>query len=142
VRTINGLKEWAILDYKTHGHPPEKKHLRKTKEGTQWIDLQLPLYRMMIPYLGIKAEPSSVRLGYFNISAKDEETKVNEANFSEALMLQAEELVKQCVRNILNGNFEPTSERVEYDDYESILQTGVASRLLNLAASGDEEVVR
>ena len=142
VRTINGLNEWAILDYKTHGHPPEKKHLRKTKEGTQWIDLQLPLYRMMIPYLGIKAEPSSVRLGYFNISAKDEETKVNEADFSEALMLQAEELVKQCVRNILNGNFEPTSERVEYDDYESILQTGVASRLLNLAASGDEEVVR
>ncbi|MGB7346868.1 MAG: PD-(D/E)XK nuclease family protein, partial [Pirellulaceae bacterium] len=35
---------WAILDYKTHGHKPEKKHLKKTDDGEQWIDLQLPLY--------------------------------------------------------------------------------------------------
>ncbi|MFG0262030.1 MAG: PD-(D/E)XK nuclease family protein, partial [Novipirellula sp. JB048] len=59
---------WAILDYKTHGHPPAKKHLKRTEQGLQWIDLQLPLYRMMIPYLGIQAPPSEVQLGYFNIS--------------------------------------------------------------------------
>lgn len=139
VRTVNGVNEWAILDYKTHGHLPEKKHLRKTKEGLEWIDLQLPLYRMMVPYLGINDDPSLVKLGYFNISAKDEETKVNEASFSDDLMLQAEELVHDCVRNILAGKFEPTQDRVEYDDYESILQTGVASRLLNQVAAGTEE---
>lgn len=139
VRTIHGVNEWAILDYKTHGHPPEKKHLKKTKDGEQWIDLQLPLYRMMVPYLGIKEDPSLVKLGYFNISAKDEETKVNEASFSESLMQQAEELVKDCVRNILAGKFDPTDDLVQYDDYESILQTGVASRLLNQVAIGGEE---
>lgn len=139
VRTIHGVNEWAILDYKTHGHPPEKKHLKKTKDGEQWIDLQLPLYRMMVPYLGIKEDPSLVKLGYFNISAKDEETKVNEASFSEPLMQQAEELVKDCVRNILAGKFDPTDGLVQYDDYESILQTGVASRLLNQVAIGGEE---
>ena len=43
----------------------------------QWIDLQLPLYRMMVPFLGIKEDPSTVELGYFNISEKDDETKIN-----------------------------------------------------------------
>ena len=142
VRRTDGLEEWAILDYKTHGHPPEKKHLRKTTDGYQWIDLQLPLYRMMVPYLGITVDPSLVKLGYFNISGKDEETRINEADFSEKLMLEAERLVKQCVSGILDGNFEPTENRVEYDDYEVILQTGVASRLLNQAAGDTEEIQR
>lgn len=142
VRRADGLEEWAILDYKTHGYPPEKKHLRKTTDGYQWIDLQLPLYRMMVPYLGITVDPSRVKLGYFNISGKDEETRINEADFSEKLMLEAERLVKQCVSGILDGNFEPTENRVEYDDYEVILQTGVASRLLNQAAGDSEEIQR
>ena len=106
----------------------------------QWIDLQLPLYRMMVPYLGIKSDPKSVKLGYFNISSKDEETRVNEASFSEDLMSKAEELVRECVRNILAGHFEPTSERVEFDDYESIMQTGVASRLLSQTSREQQEV--
>ena len=139
VRRQNGCEEWAILDYKTHGHPPEKKHLKKTAQGVTWIDLQLPLYRMMVPYLGIQEDPSRVRLGYFNIGAKDEETKINEASFSEDLMQQAESLVKDCVRNILAGKFEPSNHRVDYDDYESILQTGVASRLLSLATRDSGE---
>ena len=54
-------------------------------------------------------------------------------------MQQAESLVKDCVRNILAGKFEPSNHRVEYDDYESILQTGVASRLLSLATRDSGE---
>ena len=96
---------WAILDYKTHGHRPEKKHLKKTEEGQQWIDLQLPLYRMMIPFLGIDAQPPEVELGYFNISEKDEETRINIAEFSEAQMQQAEELIHDCIRRIRAGDF-------------------------------------
>lgn len=139
LRTSNGFEEWAILDYKTHGHPPEKKHLKKTAFGVDWIDLQLPLYRMMVPYLGIKSDPKEVKLGYFNISSKDEETRVNEASFSEELMLKAEELVRECVRNILAGHFEPTADRVEFDDYESIMQTGVATRLLRQTSTEEQE---
>ncbi len=77
---------WAILDYKTNGDPPRKKHLQQTDDGVRWIDLQLPLYRKMAPFLGIDCKPSEVQLGYFNISQKDTETKINIADFEEGLM--------------------------------------------------------
>ena len=115
---------WAILDYKTHGHKPEKKHLKKTEDGYKWIDLQLPLYRMMIPYLGIDAKVNEVELGYFNVSDKDAETRINIAEFDEALMEKARLLILDCVRRIRDGDFEPSKEPIEFDDYSMILQTG------------------
>ncbi|MCG8653055.1 MAG: PD-(D/E)XK nuclease family protein, partial [Pirellulales bacterium] len=122
---------WAILDYKTHRHRPEKKHLIHTQEGDVWIDLQLPLYRMMIPFLGIDAQAGNVQLGYFNIAEKEEDTRINIAEFTEAQMRQAEALIQDCIRRIRNGDFEPTKDRVPFDDYAMILQTGVASRLMD-----------
>ncbi|TWT83503.1 ATP-dependent helicase/deoxyribonuclease subunit B [Planctomycetes bacterium CA13] len=119
-----GSGKWAILDYKTHGHKPEKKHLKKTENGPEWIDLQLPLYRMMIPYLGIEADVKDVQLGYFNISDKDAETKINIAVFDEALMDQAQQLIYDCVRRIRDGDFQPSDKPIQYDDYDMILQTG------------------
>ena len=125
---------WAILDYKTHGHKPEKKHLKKVDEQETWIDLQLPLYRMMVPFLGITVPPVEVELGYFNISGKDEETKINIAKFSEGLMDDAVTIIHDCVRGIRAKRFQPTGQIVEFDDYAMILQTGVASRMM---ADGD-----
>ena len=122
---------WAILDYKTHGHRPEKKHLQKTSDGERWIDLQLPLYRMMVPYLGIDVDPREVELGYFNIAEKDEETRINLAEFSESQMREAERLIHDCVARIQAGDFAPTGDRVQFDDYGMILQTGVADQLLD-----------
>ena len=52
---------------------------------------------------------------------------------SEELMQQAERLVHQCIRGIWNGEFEPTDQRVPYDDYQMILQTGVTQRLMDAA---------
>ncbi|MGI9473420.1 MAG: PD-(D/E)XK nuclease family protein, partial [Rubripirellula sp.] len=126
---------WAILDYKTHGHLPEKKHLKKVGDKEQWIDLQLPLYRMMIPFLQIDGNPKDVELGYFNISEKDDETKINIAQFSEPQMDQAKELIEDCIRGIWAEDFEPTADRVQFDDYGMILQSGVASRLLDQTES-------
>ncbi len=128
---------WAILDYKTHGHPPHKKHLKKTENGYQWLELQLPLYRMMARYLDIDADPLEVQLGYFNISQKDAETKINIADFGEDLMSQAKEKIHETVRNIWAGRFEPTTDPVIFDDYSMILQTGVAGKLL--ASIGDQD---
>jgi hypothetical protein len=88
---------------------------------------------MMIPFLGIDADPSEVQLGYFNISEKDEETRINIADFSEHQTQQAEQLVRDCIRRIWAGDFEPTKDRIQFDDYGMILQTGVASRLLDQA---------
>ncbi|MGB7323616.1 MAG: PD-(D/E)XK nuclease family protein, partial [Rubripirellula sp.] len=124
---------WAILDYKTHGHKPEKKHLKKTDDGEQWIDLQLPLYRMMIPFLGIDADSSDVELGYFNISEKEEETKINIVDFSDSQMDAADEVIHQIIRDIHAGKFDPTKDRVQYDDYDMILQTSITQRELTSA---------
>lgn len=118
---------WAILDYKTHGDLPAKKHYKKEKDGSiTWLELQLPLYRRMAPFLEINSDPMDVELGYFNISQKDAETKINIADFGEALMRDADMKIESCIRNIWAGRFEPTQDVVTYDDYEMILQTGVA----------------
>lgn len=130
---------WAILDYKTHGHPPDKKHLKKLDGVLTWVDLQLPLYRMMVPYLGIDAPPQEVELGYFNVSDKDAETKINLATFSEEQMLEAEEKIRECVRCVLREEFEPTDKRVEFDDYAMILQEGIAGGILDTVGSGASE---
>ncbi|NNE00257.1 MAG: PD-(D/E)XK nuclease family protein [Pirellulaceae bacterium] len=125
--------QWAILDYKTHGHKPEKKHLGKVDGRETWVDLQLPLYRMMVPFLGIDAEPANVQLGYFNVSEKDAETGIHIAQFTDEQLSAADELIYQCIRDIWAGRFEPTDDRVQYDDYEMILQTSVPQRLLSEA---------
>ncbi|MEM9587852.1 MAG: PD-(D/E)XK nuclease family protein [Planctomycetota bacterium] len=133
------LDRWAILDYKTHGHPPEKKHLERTGEGYRWIDLQLPLYRRMIPFLGIEADPATVQLGYFNVSAKESETRINVADFTEFQMQQASELIETCIRRIFACDFRPTEDRVPYDDYGMILQTSVTERRLDESLMQDIE---
>jgi ATP-dependent helicase/DNAse subunit B len=118
---------WAILDYKTHGTAPEKTHFKKTNAGIEWHELQLPLYRIMAPHLGIDVDPIEIELGYFNISQKDSETKINIADFGEVLMRQAKDEILRCIRDIRAGKFEPTEQPVQYDDYAMILQTGVAN---------------
>lgn len=129
---------WAILDYKTHGHKPEKKHLAKNEAGeTEWVDLQLPLYRRMIPFLGIDADIAQVQLGYFNIADKESETRINIAQFDPALMDQADRVIEQVVRDVFAGKFDPIETPPMYDDYGMILQTGIAAGMLT-AAAGDE----
>ncbi|MEM9364547.1 MAG: PD-(D/E)XK nuclease family protein [Planctomycetota bacterium] len=113
---------WAILDYKTHAFTPEKKHLKKEGAKTQWIDLQLPLYRRLIPDLGIHADPADVDLGYFNVADKDADTKVNLARFSEEQFAEADERMHWCVRQIRACRFEPTDQRVPFDDYAEIVE--------------------
>lgn len=72
-------------------------------------------------------------MGYFNVSEKDDETRINIAEFTPPQLQQADELIRECVRRIWAGDFAPTSDRVQFDDYAMILQTGVASRLLDRA---------
>lgn len=115
---------YAILDYKTHGHKPEKKHLNK--DG-QWLDLQLPLYRRMIPFLGIEADPADVEVGYFNIADKDSETRINLAPFTDQQWQSADLLIDDIVRRIFAGDFQPADQPPQYDDYAMILQEGTHS---------------
>ena len=53
-------RRWAVFDYKTSSQPvePEPAH----RKAGQWIDLQLPLYSLFLPSLGI--DPAAASLGY------------------------------------------------------------------------------
>ncbi|WP_168563649.1 PD-(D/E)XK nuclease family protein [Crateriforma spongiae] len=133
---------WAVLDYKTHGDKPNERHLKQKNGQTVWADLQLPLYRLMLPALGIHDDPKTVQLGYFNISDKETETTINIADFSEELMQQAIQKIHEIVRAIRLGHFEPTDDPVPFDDYPMILQTGVASQMLGREQSEVEEAVQ
>lgn len=116
---------WAILDYKTHGHHPEKKHLKNSPDGsTKWVDLQLPLYRRFIPDLGIPADPQDVELGYFNVAEKETETKINLASFTESQFAAADDLIHWCVQQIRDCQFAPNPNGVEYDDYAMMFNDG------------------
>ncbi|MEM6365524.1 MAG: PD-(D/E)XK nuclease family protein [Planctomycetota bacterium] len=130
---------WAILDYKTHRFPPEKKHLKKQVDGsTCWIDLQLPLYRRFIPDLGIPVDPSHVELGYFNVAEKDSDTKINIASFQEADFEKADEIIEECVRGVQSGIFTPSQDPVEFDDYQWLMnqrQLPLPSKSLRTTAS-------
>jgi ATP-dependent helicase/nuclease subunit B len=131
---------WAILDYKTHAFKPEKKHLGKDEFGNEtWIDLQLPLYRRMIPFLGIDADVDDVQLGYFNIADKDTDTKINIADFSIGQKQQADRMIQQVVRDIFAGKFDPATKPPRYDDYGMILQTGVAAGMMAMASDTESE---
>ena len=66
--------EWAVFDYKTsdRGEEPEKTHRKGRGDDKRWVDLQLPLYRHLLPALrdgnGAPIVPPDaldrVRLGY------------------------------------------------------------------------------
>lgn len=137
---LHDTGQWSILDYKTHGHHPRKKHLQKDpRGGYRWVELQLPIYRLMIPYLvGQDVDPDAVTLGYFNIADKDSETRINPADFTSDEFHQAEQVIRDCIRRIWAGDFEPSVDPVLYDDYAMILQSDTASPWLDADdSSGD-----
>ena len=55
-------------------------------------------------------------------------------------MAEAVEIIEGCVRGIWAEQFEPTAERVQYDDYDMILQTGITRRSVDEAEASAKEV--
>lgn len=128
---------WAIIDYKTHGHPPRTKHLYREHDVIHWTDLQLPLYQLLIPYVieePVKTE--LVSLSYFNIGDNLQQTKINDADFTPEEYKSALETIEDCVRRIRKGDF-AYADDVTFDDYSMILQTGAIATLFERLIAGD-----
>ena len=131
---------WAIIDYKTHGHPPRKKHLYYVGEQIHWTDLQLPLYQKLIEFvIGKDVDKTKVALSYFNIGDNLMQTKVNDADFSEKELKSATSAIEDCVRQIRLGDF-AASKDVQFDDYSMILQTGAVATLFEQLTAPESEV--
>ena len=100
-----------LIDFKTSdkGDPPQATHCKPigSSERFRFIDLQLPLYRMLLPLdetfwqeVGLKPEDVSFQCGYFNIPKAVTETGYSMWQDLERHLRQAEETVKEVAERI------------------------------------------
>ncbi|MGL5096249.1 MAG: PD-(D/E)XK nuclease family protein, partial [Planctomycetia bacterium] len=97
---------WTIFDYKTyddHKRVPTKTH----RDGEEWIDLQLPLYRHLVATKGIV---QSLQLGYILLPRDVSEVKESLADWGPGELRAADDAAKDVVRRIQNGEFWPMKQ--------------------------------
>jgi hypothetical protein len=125
--------EWAVFDYKTGdgGEEPEAVHRRGRGKEKAWVDLQLPLYRVLLP--GILAEdgtpvvPESarrdLRLGYLLLPKSLDKVGAAMADWSEAQLEEAEEVARGAVRILREGTFryDPGTGSFPGDPFDALL---------------------
>lgn len=125
--------EWAVFDYKTSekGDDPEKTHRRKKGGELEWVDLQLPLYRALLPVIrredGSPVVPesswASVRLGYILLPRKLDGTREALADWTEADFASAMETARQVIRDLRSkeSRFDPGLKGYFDDPFDALL---------------------
>ncbi len=103
--------EWAVLDYKTSARARKPEQAHRRRDGA-WRDLQLPLYRHLLPGLAeagaLPEEPAGggaiLRLGYVNLSRR--ETADALAGWTADDLADADEAARACIRLLRSGRIE------------------------------------
>ncbi|MCC6409564.1 MAG: PD-(D/E)XK nuclease family protein [Planctomycetes bacterium] len=93
---------WRVIDYKTSdsGKTPKETHLRRK---TEWIDLQLPLYRRLVREL---CGDAPIELGYVALDAGVGEELFLPAGWSAEQLADADATAESVVAGVLAGRFE------------------------------------
>lgn len=133
-----------ILDYKTADHAvePERAHVAPARDdpddiGTftlkgkrkRWTDLQLPLYGLLLSRTSDEWK-GPFELGYFNLPKATVDTSVTLWDeLDPSVLSSAEECARRVIEGIRNRIFWPPSDRVPYDDFESLFP-GPADRCM------------
>jgi hypothetical protein len=137
--------EWAIFDYKTGdaGTDPEKAHRKGRGANKEWVDLQLPLYRHLLPgVLGKDRAPvvpegarDGVKLGYILLPRNLDKVGPAFANWSGPDLAEAEETARRVVRELRSNEFHFDSRARSFrdDPFDALLGR------LELPRSGDED---
>lgn len=129
-----------ILDYKTSDRIslPETAHLgpitpdardyselQVNGKEKRWIDLQLPLYQMLLN--GEMHFPSGVELGYFNLpkAISDTGTTIWEA-FDDEQLESAKLCVEGIIADIRIKRFWPPAAKVRFDEFEKMFPADIA----------------
>lgn len=128
---INDQGDVRILDYKTGDAAagPDKTH--RTRDG--WVDLQLPLYRHMVPCLGLTAR---AQLGYIVLPKDGLKIDLCLAKWSDDDLHSADETARDIVRKIRKQVFWPPAKlpSSQFDDFANVCQAsrfGGAPELLD-----------
>lgn len=114
------LDRWAIWDYKTSdgGTHPVQNHV----QGSNWIDLQLPLYRHLVRDLGIEAD---AEVGYILLPKSGKDIAFVPAKFRQEQLDEADGEALRIAKSVAAGIYEPrTTSAVPFDDFARICQTG------------------
>ena len=118
--------DWAIFDYKTGdaGKGPEETHRKGRGQNKEWVDLQLPLYRALLP--GIlndddtpvvpPAAWNQVKLGYILLPRDLDATGAVLADWDAQALEAAEERAREVVRELRKGIFPYDPARPGYPD--------------------------
>lgn len=90
-------QQWRVLDYKTSesAEKPEVTHRR----GGEWIDLQLPLYRLLVRSLGLTDD---IRLGYVHLPGDLSRIGCSIADWDRADLESAEQRTREVAAEILD----------------------------------------
>lgn len=125
---------WAVLDYKsseTAVDPDDRHRASAGDDGREWVDLQLPLYRHLLPHItdvdGNAVVPgdrlADVRLGYVNLSKDAGAVGAALAEWGPAELARADEAAREAVRTVLRGVFEFDPDRASFyrDDPLAVL---------------------
>jgi ATP-dependent helicase/nuclease subunit B len=122
--------EWMIFDYKSSdgAKEPSQTHRR----GGRWVDLQLPMYRRLSARLGV---PSSAALGYIVLPKDTRKVGSLLADWNEDELRDADQVVRDTARRILEGEYWPPASDIMYaDEFSWICQDKVFHRELEATA--------
>jgi RecB family exonuclease len=110
-----------VIDYKTGDQPRNPKNVHWRRE--RWVDLQLPLYRLLVGREGLAERPE---LGYYALSKKLGADPWLPAAWSDDEFADALAVARQTATAILDRRFWPPSEPPAYPDgYEWICGDGL-----------------
>lgn len=93
--------QWRVIDYKSseRADPPETTHMKKK----EWVDLQLPLYRLLVRSLGVY---DNLELGYVHLPGDLSKVGASIAKWTDADLASAEETAKQIAARIIDLQIE------------------------------------
>lgn len=119
--------QYRVLDYKTseRADRPEATHVKKN----EWVDLQLPLYRLLVQSLGIQ---SNVQLGYVHLSGDLSAIRESIAKWDRHELDAAEQTARQVAANIVDLEIDrvaPGKER-RFTEFSRVCQDTVIDRNL------------
>jgi len=123
-----------VLDYKTFGtsRTPAETHLAAkcdradvrsaacTYDGKDmfWKDLQLPLYRHMIPHIWPEHNGKTIEVGYVLLPADPDDTDITMFPLDDEAVASAVACAGEIASLVSRGVFWPPSEKADFDKFE------------------------